>query len=275
MPIVLGLLAALGIGVSDYFGRYCTRRASAVTTVITALLAGGLAAVLLTMVVPGSATGRDLALGAASGVLVGFALASTYAGMAVSSTAVVSPIVAFFVAAVPVGWDLAGGARLSTLRSLGVGLAIAGIVVATISPELRGRIGAGLAFALGGGVLFGIGMTVVGETSIESGVWPAVGQRFAAWATLFLYGTARAAPRLLPGGLRRWGIVSGLAGTVGVAMFILGAQRGDLGPVAVTSSLFPAVTAVLAVVFDDDRLRWWQWIGLAMAVTGVGLIAAG
>ncbi|MCP3990233.1 MAG: EamA family transporter, partial [Actinomycetia bacterium] len=40
MPILFGLLASLGIGAGDYFGRYCTRRANATTTVLTALVGG-------------------------------------------------------------------------------------------------------------------------------------------------------------------------------------------------------------------------------------------
>ena len=48
MPVLLGALASGLIGVSDYFGRYCTRRSQAMTSVGTAFI-GGLAvtAVLL------------------------------------------------------------------------------------------------------------------------------------------------------------------------------------------------------------------------------------
>lgn len=275
MPVLFGILASVGIGISDFLGRYCTRRTNATTTVLTALAAGLVTASLLTLVIPSMRLGRDLGLGAASGLTVGFALMLMYRGMAVSSTAVVSPVVALFVALIPLLWDVIGGASLSQAAAVGAVLAIGGIVTTTISPDLRGRVGLGLMLALGSGVLFGVGMTIAGETDIDSGVWPAVGQRAVAWITLLAYGTVKVLPPLLPRGLLRRGILSGVAGTMGMAMFIVGSQRGSLGPVAVASSMFPAVTAVLAFLFDDDNLRWWQWIGIAAALSGVGLIAAG
>ena len=274
MPVLFGLLASLGIGISDYLGRYCTRRSNATTTVATALMAGMGLALLLTVVVPSERLTRDIAMGAASGLTIGFALMFLYQGMAVSSTAVVSPLVAFFVAVVPLLWDVAGGADLSAAAIVGVTLAIAGIVITTISPDLRGRIGLGLMFAVASGLLFGIGMTIVGETDIDSGVWPAAGQRSVAWLTLLAYARIKSLPPLLPRELVWRGALSGAAGTAGMAMFILGAQRGSLGPVAVASSMFPAVTAVLAYLFDQEELRWWQAVGIAVALVGVALIAS-
>lgn len=275
MPVLLGILASIGIGISDYLGRYCTRRSNATTAVLTALLSGIATAVVLTTVVDSDWSARDLALGAASGIAIGFALMLMYHGMAVSSVAVVSPIVALFVALVPLLWDAATGGEMSGLVTAGVAVAIVGIVATTVSPELAGRVRSGIVLATGSGLLFGVAMTVAGETAIDSGVWPAVGQRAVAWATLSAYAVARSLPPVLRRPLALRGTLSGVAGTAGMAMFILGAQRGSLGPVAVASSMFPAVTAVLAFLFDDDRLRWWQAVGIGLALTGIGLIAAG
>ena len=118
-------------------------------------------------------------------------------------------------------------------------------------------------------------MTIAGGTSLDSGAWPAATQRTTAWLTLLVYGVSQRLPPILPRRLVARGLVSGVAGTLGMAMFILGAQRGQLGPVAVASSMFPAVTAILAFWFDDDEIRWWQSLGIATSVGGVALIAAG
>jgi len=275
MPILYGVLASVGIGISDYFGRYCSRRDNPTTTVLTALMVGVFTALVLTMVVPSERIVGDIGLGAISGMTVGFALMLMYWGLAVSSTAVVSPVVAFFVAAIPLAWDIVVGVALSARVAAGVAVAIVGIVVSTISSELQGRVLVGLTLAAGSGLLFGVAMAVAGETSIESGLWPAVAQRSTAWVTLAIYASVRGLSPLLGRRLLRLGLLSGLAGTTGMAMFILGSQRGSLGPVAVASSMFPAVTAVLAVIFDDDKLRWWQWVGIVVALAGVALIAAG
>ncbi len=275
MPILLGILSSLGIGISDFFGRYATRRANATTTVLTALVTGTVTAAALTLVVSSDATWRDLGLGALSGVGVGFALMLMYRGMAVSSTALVSPIVAVFVAVVPLGWDVATGAELPGVVVVGVVIAIAGVVATTVSPDIHGDIRAGMVLAFSAGGVMGVAMTFVGETALDSGVWPAVSQRGTAWLTLAAYATTVQLPRLLPASLLRIGVLSGVAGTAGMTAFIVGAQRGSLAEVAVASSMFPAVTAVLAAVFDDEVLRWWHMAGIAAVLTGVGLIAGG
>ncbi len=275
MPLLLGILSSVGIGVSDFLGRFGTRRSNATTTVLTAMAAGVATALVLTIFVPSEATVRDLLLGALSGLGMGFALMLMYRGMAVSSTAVVSPLVATFVAVVPLMWDVSTGGALSRTASAGIAVALIGLIATTFSPALGGNVRRGLSLALASGVLFGVAITVVGETSLDSGVWPAVGQRAVAWTTLAIYAQTMSLPRLLPARLLRIGVLSGIAGTTGMTMFILGAQRGSLGEVAVASSMFPAVTATLAAVFDDDHLKWWQLIGIAGTLTGVGLIAAG
>lgn len=275
MPIFLGILSAVGIGISDFAGRFGTRRANATSAVLTAMIAGIVVALGLTLVVSSHATGRDLLLGALSGLGMGFALMLMYRGMAVSSVALVSPIVGLFVAVVPLSWDISTGASLSTMSSIGIAIAITGVVATTAAPDIGGDVRQGLLLAIAAGMLGGTAMTFVGETSLDSGVWPAVAQRILAWCSLAAYGVRTNAPLVLPGRLIWVGLASGTVGTAGMAAFIVGAQRGSLAEVAVASSMFPAVTAVLAATFDDDTLRWWHMLGIAAVLTGVGFIAGG
>ena len=95
MTIALGLWFAFGVGVADYHGGFITKRATALATVATALVAGSaMMAALLVFVVDSTVSGGDLLLGACSGSFIGFALASLYHGMSASSAAVVAPIAA-------------------------------------------------------------------------------------------------------------------------------------------------------------------------------------
>lgn len=87
--------------------------------------------------------------------------------------------------------------------------------------------------------------------------------------------TARSLPRIVPPGLRAMALFSGALGGSGALAFTIGAQRGSLSEIAVASSMFPAVTAVLAAVFDGHPLRWWQLVGIAGCVVGVALIGVG
>jgi drug/metabolite transporter (DMT)-like permease len=274
MPVLFGVAASLLIGVSDYFGRYVARRSVAITTVIASLAVGVAGSLALVAVVPSAFTARDFGLGAASGGLVAIALALLYGGMSRSSSAVVSPIVGLGGVLVPVLFDVLTGEIPEGLEVVGFAVAIVSLLLTTFSPELGDRVWVGVTYGAGAGIAFGASLLLIGRTDIDSGMWAAVGQRLVGLVFLLGLATAWSRPRLLPPELRITGALTGLAGIGGIACFIAGAQRGSLAVVAVSGSMFPAVTAVLTSVFDEDVLRWWQMVGIAGVLTGVGLIAA-
>ena len=275
MAIALGLLASLLIGCGDVLAGHAARRTNALSTTTVALAAGVLTTSALAPVVGGSPRPLDLWLGALSGVLIGAALALLYQAMAVSSAALASPIVALGTALIPLGWAVAGGSRPGVLAWLGVALALTGVVAVTIAPDLRGRVAAGLGYAVASAAGFGAALTLVGETAPGAGVWAAVGQRVAAVAAIGALASARSLPLRLPGRLLALTGVAGALGSGGVVAFIAGAQRGDLATVAVAASLYPVVTATLAARFGDEVLRWWQLVGIVVVLGGIALLTAG
>jgi len=275
VTLALGIWYSISIGIGDFFGGYVTRRSLALTTVITALGGGVAISLIGVMVIPSTLISIDVALGAASGLTVGFALMFMYHGMALSSAAVVSPIVAVLAAVFPVGYDLSTGASLTGLVTLGITVAVVGLSLSTLSPELGDGLRSGIVWAIASGVAFGIALTLLGQTSSASGAWPALAQRVVAGVILALVATARSLPRLVLPGLRRLAVLSGVLGGSGVVAFALGAQRGSLSEIAVTSSMFPAVTAVLSAIFDGHPLRWWQMVGIGGCITGVAMIGVG
>ena len=275
MTVFFGAMTSILLGTSDYFGRFVTKRAAAATAVATVMAVGTVVGLALVTVVPSAFTGRDFGLGAGSGVVNGAALALLYAGMARSSTAVVSPIVALGMVLVPTVFDLSTGGSLATLQIAGFVVALLGLLLTTFSPELGDRVRTGLMYGSVGGLAAGVALLMIGRTDIDSGLWAAVGQRLTGAIFLLGVATATSLPRVLPSGLRVPGILAGVIAVGGIACFIAGSQRGSLSVVVVTGSMFPAVTAVLAWWFDDDALRWWQVVGIGLVLGGVGLIAAG
>ena len=275
MPVLLGVLASVFIGVSDYYGRYCARRAHAMTSVGTAFIGGlGVTAVLLYFV-PSTIGYEALVLGAVSGALMAVALSAMWHSMAISSAAVASPIVAAFTALGPLVYGLATGERPSRIVAAGIALAIVGLLAAVIVPDLGGRLRAGIAFAVLAGACFAVATVLLARTSLDSGMWPAVSQRLVASVLMLVATRAMRIPQILPRTLRLPGLIGGMVGGAGIATLIAGLQRGPVGEVAVAGSLFPIVTIALAVLFDEDRLRWWQVIGITAVLAGTTLMTVG
>lgn len=275
MPVLLGVLASVLIGVSDYFGRYCTRRAHAMTSVGTAFIGGLAVTAVLLFFVPSAIGYEALVLGAVSGALMAVALSAMWHSMAMSSAAVASPIVAAFTALGPLVYGLATGERPSRIVAAGIALAIVGLLAAVIVPDLGGRLRAGIAFAVLAGACFAVATVLLARTSLDSGMWPAVSQRLVASVVMLVATRAMRIPQVLPRTLRLPGLIGGMVGGAGMATLIAGLQRGPVGEVAVAGSLYPIVTIALAVLFDEDRLRWWQVIGITAVLAGTSLMTIG
>ena len=275
MPIVLGALASVLIGCSDFLGRYGTRRSNAITATSGAMLGGAVVGVMLLLVVPGVFAVRDLALGAASGLVVGIALALLYEAMSISSAAVAGPLVALGAALIPLSWDIIRGNTPSGLVAAGVLVAISSLLLVMYSPALRGTLRRGVGLSLVAAVLFGVSFAMVGEAGDDSGAWAPAGQRVVALAVMLALATARRVPRIPTQPLLGPMLISGTCGSLAIVAFALGTQQGSLAAVAVSASMFPAVAATLAAVFDEDTLRWWQMIGILGVVTGISMMALG
>jgi drug/metabolite transporter (DMT)-like permease len=275
MSVVLGALASVLIGCSDFLGRYGTRRSNAVTTTSGAMLAGAVVASAAMLVIPGVFTVRDVVLGGSSGLVVGVALALLYEAMATSSAAVAGPLVALGAAFIPLTWDISRGNTPSGLAAIGVLVAIASLLLVMYSPSLRGTLRRGVGLSLVAAFLFGVAFTLVGEAGEDSGAWAPAAQRVVALVVMLALATIRGVPRLPPRRLIGPVLVSGACGSLAIVAFALGTQQGSLAAVAVSASMFPAVSATLAAAFDEDTLRWWQMIGILGVVAGISLMALG
>lgn len=275
MVWALGVYFSLAIGTGDFFGAYLARRAAPFTVVITFLIIGAASVAALLLVIPSEFSGRDVGFGALGGLTVGFALVVLYHGMAVSSAAVVSPVTAVVSALIPLAWDVSTGASLSGAVIFGIAVAMAGLVITTFSPELGDRALTGVRWGILAGLFFGVSLTMIGQAGADSGVWTSLSQRVVASVVLIGLATARGIPRFVNRTELRPGIIGGVLTGTGVAAFVAGAQRGSLSEITITASMFPAVTVVLAAIFEKHPLRWWQMVGIALVITGVVMIGVG
>ena len=273
MAILLALAAAVVYGVSDYAGGRASRRAS---PIVVSLIAEVSILVLLLAVVPSTSTSapgsEDLAWGAAAGAAGTVGIIALYYALANGAMTVVAPITGVVSAVVPVGVGLAMGERPSVLALVGVSMAI--VSVALIGglvgvPHVRTPMRLVMVAFLSG-ASFGLLFVFYDQPGGDSGMWPLLAARFASTPILVVaYVATRPHDRVD----RTTALVAmcvGVLGTSANLFYLLAARRGLLTIVAVVVAMYPASTVLLATVFDGERMRRPQLIGLAIA--GLALV---
>jgi drug/metabolite transporter (DMT)-like permease len=126
--------------------------------------------------------------------------------------------------------------------------------------------------ALLAGVGFAVFFIFISQTDEASGFWPLLGARGMTIPLAFLLHRA-VEPAIRPDGVGlRWVAVAGLFDMAANLLVAAALQRGPLGIVSVLSSLYPVVTALVAVAILRERLSSTQLAGVALAMTAVVLL---
>jgi drug/metabolite transporter (DMT)-like permease len=274
--VLLGVVAGILLGVSDFTASRASRTISSVSVSRTNLAVSGLIAPLLLFVKPVQWTLRDFVLSALSGVVLSGGLVLLYRGYTVARMGIVAPVASVLLAAVPVLYDLLKGHTPSTVAACGMVLGLLALVFTTYERGGMGSIKLGLLLGLGAGLLFGIAFTLVSQTSDAAGLSPVMIQRLSGLAFLVMLQRIDKAPLLaIRAPARIWGIGSGLAGGIALGSLKLGYIKGSAGPVSVAASQFAAAGVLLSVIFNKERLKPWQAVGVVASGVGVALMALG
>ena len=276
MGVLLGVVAGVLLGVSDFMANRASRTISSVSVSRTNLAVSGLIAPLLLFVEPVEWMLRDVVLSTLSGITLAAGLVLLYRGYTIARMGIVAPTASVLLAAVPVLYDVAKGNTPSTVAACGMALGLIALVLTTYQRGGLGSVRIGVVLGVGAGLLFGIAFTLTSETSDAAGLSPVMIQRLAGLLFLIALQPFDKAPLLaLRKPARKWGIGSGLAGGIAIASLKLGYIKGSAGPVSVAASQFATVAVVLSVLFNKERLRPWQAVGVAASGVGVALMALG
>lgn len=65
----------------------------------------------------------------------------------------------------------------------------------------------------------------------------------------------------------------GILDTTAYVLMTIGLTTDQVSVVTVLSSLFAAVTVVLAWIFLRERMRWYQWLGIGFIFAGIILVS--
>lgn len=282
MAVILGLAAALTYGTADFFGGLATRRTRVFTVVLLSQIFGGVALValfpLLTDIAP---TADALWWGALSGVAGAAGVAFFYQGLAVGRMSVIAPITGVEAASLPVVFGLLEGERPSGLALAGVALALIAVVLISRMPEgpqaemKKGLFASGVGHALAAGLGFGVFFILLGEAGRDTGLWPLVGVRLSSTLVLGITLLLVRGWEKPSGGTLGLIVAAGIGDVAANGFFLLAAREGLLSIVAVLTSMYPAMTVLLARLVLHEKLTSTQLVGLAIATAGVVAISIG
>lgn len=282
-------LSAVGVwGTSDFLGGLGARRANAFLFTSVVHVSGMVlaTAVALAAGLPFPA-GSGVLWALAAGAVGGFALACFYRALASGKMGLVAPVAAVLGAAIPTavsalregfpGWRHVAG---FILAGIGVWLISRTETAASDGDSGDGNSGdedAGRPEGLGLAVLAGCGFAgfylCIHQAGNGSALWIAVCSRFASLvvtvAIVVFGGFIRAVPLPVAG----IAIICGALDITGSTVFVRASQMGRLDSAVVLSSLYPAVTVLLARIFLHEHFSRSRTLGMLAALVAVPMIA--
>jgi len=267
-------LTAMGIwGTSDFVGGVGARRANAFLFTAIAHLSGMVLMVILALFTQAPVPGLGSMMWAlTAGAVGGVSLALFYRALASGKMGLTAPVAAVVGAGIPA--IVAAFTQGFPGYRHAAGFVLAGIGVWLIS---RTEGGAGRPEGLGLAVLAGIGFAVfylcINQAGGGSALWLAAVSRVGAFSVTAIFVLLGRHLRAVPAPVLAIAVVAGCLDISGSAVFIRAAQSGRLDQAVVLSSLYPAVTVLLARFFLHEHFSRARTLGMLAAIAAVPMIA--
>jgi drug/metabolite transporter (DMT)-like permease len=272
LPTNFSLAAVFAWGTSDFLGGYGARRANAFALTAIAHLSGLLlmAAIALASHAPfpsRSAVAWAL-LGGLSG---GGALAIFYRALATGRMGLTAPVAAVLGAAIPTAFGMFREGLPQATQVAGFVMAATGIWLISRTEDESSPEGIGMA------ALAGIGFAgfylCIRQAGDGSAFWIAATSKVASFVlTGLIVLIGRSARDIDRRGIAL-GILAGCLDVIGSVLFIRASQTGRLDAAVVLSSLYPAVTVLLARFILKEHFTRWKALGMVAALLAVPMIA--
>lgn len=280
-PAACSVTAVFLWGAADFSGGLGSRRANAfVLTAFSHVCAFGLMFAIALGQHGAFPSGASIVWAMVAGASGGFSLALFYRALASGQMGLTAPIAALVGAAIPTMVDifLEGAPSRWTMG----GFALAALAIWLITrpepspenePKSSGR-PAGLGLAAIAGVGFA-GFYLCIHQASGSPVWIATLSRVGSFTATALAVMVTRAPLALDRPRATLGMLAGFLDITASALFIFASQHGRLDEAVLITSLYPAVTVVLARFVLKEHFSRWKFVGLLAALAAVPMLAAG
>jgi uncharacterized membrane protein len=267
-------LTAVGVwGASDFLGGVGARRANAFLFTAIVHLSGlvvmGTIALVSGAAFPGVVS---LAWSLLAGSLGGTALIFFYRALALGNMGLIAPVAAVLSAAIPTLVTAFAHGFPSSRHIFGFILAAVGVWLISRTEGKAGR-----PEGIGVAVLAGIGFAgfylCIHQAGNASGLWTASCSRIASLLVTGIFVLFGRHWQAVPATVLTIAVVAGVLDITGSVVFIRAAQLGRLDDAVVLSSLYPAVTVLLARFFLHEHFSRGRTIGMVAALAAVPMIA--
>ena len=277
MGVVLGLLAAVCYGVSDFAAGVGGRRADPDAVAIMSQPIGLLAAIVAVVAFEAHAPSTGTLLwGALAGSGSGIGTLALYRGLTVGRMSVVAPLSAVLAAALPAIVGISTGDSLSPLRFCGLALALPAIVLVSRQVGQRDEsVRSGIPEGLVAGACFALLFIGLARAGTDAGAWPLVPAQALAVLTVVGAGLSFGNPHGSWRGAWLPAVITGVLGGSANLAFLASTGAGELSVVAVLTSLYPAFTILLARILLHEHWGRLQVVGLCLSGVAVTLISVG
>ena len=280
--VLFGLLTGTGWGVADFAAAVVSRKIGVLSTVF------GLhfVAVAVSSLYLPFAGGMGEISGDRWGLLVGLGLLGLiiylgwYRALQLGPVALVAPIHTGYAMVTVLLAVIILGERLSAGQVLGVVAAICGIVFASLNPRgLRssdGLIGMGVLLGAASTVGFGLFEYSIGVLSREIGWFMVIylNRLFTlAYLTPVVVSRREWPWKQLTVPLAAGVVLIGLSETGALMAFSRGSEVGILSIVSAASTWYPTLPIIGGIIVFKERLAPSQWAGLAVAISGLLILA--
>jgi drug/metabolite transporter (DMT)-like permease len=300
LPAAYAVTAVFLWGASDFSGGLGSRRANAFTLTAFSHICAFALMIGIALALPGQFPSRTSILWAlAAGAVGGFSLAIFYRALAAGQMGITAPIAALLGAAIPTLVDIAVEGAPSRWSIAGFVLAIFAIWLIT-RPEPTQEVSnqsnpsnrsaaldqdqvaeptaasrpPGIGMAALAGVGFA-GFYLCIHQASGSPAWVATVSRVGSFTATAIAVVATRAPLAMDRSSAALGALAGSLDITASALFIYASQHGRLDQAVVITSLYPAVTVLLARLVLKEHFSRSRFLGLLAALAAVPLIAAG
>src|SRR5579859_670776 len=272
--IMFGLGASISWGTGDFSGGLASRRTHVFTVVLGAYVVGVVLLPVLALVwreaIP---SWGDALWGASAGLAGTLGLTAYYRALAVGRMGINAPITAVLAASLPVIFSAFTLGLPRPLQLAGFGLALLSVVLVSRPERMMGR-PAGLGLALLAGLGIGSFFILISQVSARAVFWPLTTARITSLLFMIVFVRARGEPMLPKKPVILLILLAGALDVAGNVFFILAAHAGRLDVATILSSLYPAVTVLLAALILRERVSRFQTTGIVLALAAILLISA-